>query len=190
MNRSAWKVVGCFLLASIALGITCSPALSTVIHVKTDGDDGNDGLTWETAKQTVQAGLDASGEEDEVWVAAGLYLQRPIEMPSGRALYGGLVGTETERDQRDWIANETILDANHTGSVLSLASGAAAATRIDGFTIGGGDTHGEHGGGIYCYGASPTIANNVIAGNTSWPGAGGDLLRPCVARHRRQHHHR
>jgi len=45
-------------LASIIIAVAC-PAWSTVFHVKTDGSDSSDGLTWETARKTVQAGINA-----------------------------------------------------------------------------------------------------------------------------------
>ncbi len=171
MNRSPWTLVGCLLLAGMALGMTCSPALSTVIHVRTDGNDSNDGLTWETAMQTIQAGLDAAGEGDEVWVAAGVYLQRTITMPSGPAMDGGFDGTETERERRDWEANVTILDSNHAGRVLTVASSAGPGSRIDGFTIRNGDGD-DQGGGIHCGAGSPTITNNTIVANEAWEGGG------------------
>ncbi|MCK4298493.1 MAG: hypothetical protein KAX80_03105, partial [Planctomycetes bacterium] len=89
-----------------------------VIHVKLDGSDAADGLTWGAAKQTVQAGLDACYAGDEVWVAAGIHVQPSINLRAGVALYGGFDGTETEREQRDWRSNVTVLDANYAGPVV------------------------------------------------------------------------
>lgn len=140
-------------------GLT-SPAVAGTVFVSTLGNDGNDGLTWATAKRTVQAGLNTAVGGDEVWVAAGSYVEN-ITLKLDVALYGGFVGNETELSQRDWATNKTILDGNQAGSVVTSPSGATAATRIDGFTIRNGSR-----GGIYCSSSSPTIANNTISGNS------------------------
>ncbi len=80
-----------------------------------------------------------------MWVAAGVY--RPtdrgdrtatIRLHTGVGLYGGFTGMETERDQRDWKSNETILSGaisddpkDHSYHVVIGADDAV----IDGFTI-------------------------------------------------------
>jgi len=143
-----------------------------VIRVRLDGSDANDGLSWPAAKQTVQAGLDACNPGDEVWVAAGTHVQPTINMPGGVALYGGFDGTETEREQRDWRVNVAVLDADYTGPVVVVETGAPVSTRIDGFTIRRGVADGAVGGGINCWAASATIVNNVITENTA-PNGGG-----------------
>lgn len=143
---------------------------SSVIHVKPDGSDDSDGVTWDSAMKTVQAGINACVSSMEVWVAAGTYTER-ISLKNGVALYGGFSGTETSRGERDWLTNQTVLDGNKSGSVVTVPHGAAASTRIDGFTIRNGKA--SFGGGIYCdYSSSPTISNNTIIGNTATYGGG------------------
>jgi len=161
------------LVALITAGLSSS-GLAVVIRVKPDGSDGNDGSSWLLAKATVQASLEGAAAGDEVWVAAGTYLE--CVMPNnGVRLYGGFAGTETSRDQRDWTMNVTILDGNQQGSVVTVPEGATNATVIDGFTIRNGtgtDRSGtRYGGGIYCHLASPTISNVVMTNN----GFGGYL---------------
>ncbi len=144
------------------------PALAKTVYVSKTGSDADDGLTWETAKLTVQEGLNTAVADDQVWVAAGTYVER-VTLKSGVTLYGGFGGTETELSQRDWIANIAILDGSRAGSVVTVPSGAVSTTGIDGFTIrnGYGTRIGIHypGGAIYCSGASPVISNNTIADN-------------------------
>ena len=111
---------------------------AATIYVSTAGNDANDGLTWATAKKTVQAGLNAAVSGDQVWVAAGTYVQC-ITLKAGVALYGGFAGTETDLSQRNWTANLTILDGNQAGSVVTSPAGATGTTRIDGFTIRNGN---------------------------------------------------
>ena len=145
------------------------PSAAAILYVSSSGSNSNDGLSWATAKRTVQAAIDAGGTGSHVWVAAGTYVQR-ITLKVGVAIYGGFVGTETDLFQRNWIANVTILDGNQAGSVVTAPTGATASTRIDGFTIRNGN--GSSGGGISCNGSSPTITNNTITGNTASDGGG------------------
>ncbi len=156
--------------SGIVMAVPAEPSVR-VIHVATTGDDVYDGLTWQTAKRTVTAGLSAAVSGDQVWVAKGAYLER-VTLKAGVALYGGLVGSENSLSQRPAFPramspdpNETTLDGNQAGSVVA-SSGATAATRMDGFTIRNGKA--DSGGGIYCdYNSSPTIVNNTITGNTA-----------------------
>ena len=62
------------------------------IYVSRVGNDANDGFSWATAKLTVQAGLNAAVSGDQLWVAAGIYVER-ITLKAGVALYGGFAGS-------------------------------------------------------------------------------------------------
>lgn len=166
-NRLVFSIV-VILLLSLAF---VSPVSAKIIYVKTDGNDVNDGSSWELAKQTVQAGLNASSgaTNDEVWVAKGTYVGC-ITLATGVKLYGGFIGNETTLPERPAFPrptpdpNETVLDGNQSGSVVTSPSGATTETRIDGFTIRNGKA--SYGGGIYCYStSSPTISNNIITSN-------------------------
>jgi len=185
------------LVVVVTLSLLAAPAFPAILYVKPTGNDGSNGSSWALAKRTVQAGVNAAADNDEVWVAKGTYAEL-VTFKSGVALYGGFVGTETSRSQRDWRANLTILDARANGVVVTFPSGMSQTTRIDGFTIrngynnsyGGGifcdqtaapvianntitgNSAAGDGGGIYCYACSPTIANNTIVGNTAPDGGG------------------
>ncbi len=161
---------------------TVWPGPDAIVRVSPDGNDSNDGSYWEFAKQTIQAGINAAAAiGGDVWVQEGTYVGN-VTLASGVGVYGGFVGTETELAQRDWVANETILDGNRSGSVVTGPAGATGTTRIDGFTItnGRGPWVGVNafGGGLYMVNSSPTIANNTITGNgaSRWGiGYGGGL---------------
>ncbi len=56
----------------------------------------------------------------------------------------------------------TVLDAQGSGSVVSLQN-RTSATRIEGFTITGGRD--QTGGGVWIFGGGPVITRNVIEGN-------------------------
>lgn len=139
----------------------------SIIRVKWDSPGPTfDGKTWDTAYHTVGSGLAAATSGDEVWVAAGTY-EENITLPAGVRLFGAFAGNETVRQaHRAWLANQTILQGDNTDSVVTIASGAAGNTVLDGFTIQNGLGHDYYyGGGIYCVDASPTISHNVITAN-------------------------
>ncbi|HEY3266529.1 MAG TPA: chitobiase/beta-hexosaminidase C-terminal domain-containing protein [Armatimonadota bacterium] len=149
---------------------------AAVLRVTKAGSATPDGQTWATAYGSVQATINAAAAGDEVWVAAGTYVEN-ITLKDGVSLYGGFAGTETARAQRDWTANESILDGNQTGSVIA-GSGTSVTTAVDGFTIQNGVAVGaDHnvGGGIYVSGAA-TISNNTITSNLAVNGGGVGLL--------------
>ncbi|MDH7482542.1 MAG: DUF1565 domain-containing protein, partial [Armatimonadota bacterium] len=80
-------------------------------------------------------------------------------------------GTETLREQRNWVANATILDGNQGGSVVTAIQVGYKAASISGFTIRNGNA--TNGGGIYCSYASPVISNNTIKSNKATSYGGG-----------------
>jgi len=163
-----------------------------------------DGQTWATAFSTVQDGIDAAGDSDEVWVAAATYLEN-ITLKSGVALYGGFAGTEINLIERDWANRMTTLDGRQSNSVVIVQEGATNTTRIDGFTIqngratvGGGISSSNAspailhnrivrniatgtGGGIRCLGGTPEIAFNMVQGNAASLAGGGMECVNCPA---------
>lgn len=157
-----------------AIAVCClraiAPASAAVIYVRHHAGPA-DGTSWATAFDKVQDAVDAAVGGDEIWVAEGTYAEN-ITLKNAVALYGGFVGTETQRTQRDWRIRITILDGNRAGSVIDVAKDVTPSTRVDGFTITNGMA--VLGGGIYCnYGADPVIANNIIVNNSAANEGGG-----------------
>lgn len=146
-----------------------------VLYVSPDGDDNNDGSSWQSAKRTVQSAINASVPGCEVWVASGSY-QGTVTVRSGVSLYGGFARTETERSQRLWITNSTTLDGEKSGSVMSVEPGSDLTTVISGFIITDGSgteaDNGTLGGGIYCRDSSPTLSELRIISNAAGQGGG------------------
>jgi len=172
------RLLGLVLLAG------CASAHAATCRVTVSGASGNDGSSWAQA-MTLQAAL---GSTDclEVWVAQGVYkptttadLVTSFVIRPGVAVYGGFVGTETGRDQRDPAAHHGVLSGDIDGDdtvdaegvivdarnivgqnsfhVVRLGNGATADTVLDGFTLTGGWGNGsdvgvEHtgGGGLLC----------------------------------------
>jgi hypothetical protein len=148
-----------------------------IIYVRPGGNDSADGLTWGTAKKTVQAGINsAMATSGEVWVAAGTYTEH-IFVPAFVYLYGGFSGTESSRGARDVVKNITILDGGGVHGVVRSRNAGFLVSAVDGFTIQNGGVYtggdlqqmygpGGLGGGININVASPYIANNTIRRNS------------------------
>ena len=160
-------------------------------YVEPDGNDGEDGLSWETAFATVQKAIGESIPGDEIWVAAGTYTPTEgtdravsLELKDFTKVYGGFAGDETELDERDWETFETILsgdigigsDANDNSYHVVVGADNAA---LDGFTITGGnaDVGGpySYGGGIYCNGVVGLTVKNCLIKNNNAANRGGGM---------------
>ncbi|MCW5876186.1 MAG: sortase [Anaerolineales bacterium] len=155
------------------------------------GGPGPDGDSWATAYANLQDAL-ADHSCTEIWVAAGTYL--PDESDPGNQtlsfglktsveIYGGFAGTENQRNQRNWLANETILSGNiglpgddTDNSYHVVVGDAGASSVLDGFTIRDGYAHGlgghNVGGGILISNGSPTLRNLTITDNQGALGGG------------------
>lgn len=166
------------------------------VFVDKDAPPGGDGNSWGTAYQTIQAGIDdADVLDEEVWVAEGAYDEQrvsvmhdpPVDtgsvvMSQGVQIYGGFVGTETARNQRDWGTHVTTIDgstARGGNAAYHVVVGADSAA-IDGFTITGGYAHGPvpnahecYGAGMFNDGCSPTVSNCTFLNNSASYGGGG-----------------
>lgn len=146
--------------------------------------EGSDGRSWSTAYPNLKVALNqamsygiACDEVTEIWVARGTYTPSStgdrlasFGLTRNIALYGGFVGDETSRDQRDHVANLTVLsgdihgdddrgEVSNNSRIVLLAHGvtvdgietswnvppANSNTVVDGFTIraGYGDTREE-----------------------------------------------
>ncbi len=142
-----------------------------IIYVDVNAAGLNNGSSWADAYTRPSDALSVAGSGDEIWVAAGTYVEN-IMLKDGVALYGGFYGNETELSQRNWNINETIINGSLQGSVVTSPSGAKETTRIDGFTIRNGWAKYKYGGGMYNFQSSPTVENCAFIGNSANSGGG------------------
>lgn len=116
---------------------------------------------------TIQEGLNAAREGDTVLVQPGTY-EEDISWP--KTIRIKLMSAVN--------ASNTIIDGGEQGHVFYI-TGIDTTTLIEGFTVtgGGGDqsdgVYYLEGGGFYIKGASPTLKNVRITGNTAYQGGGG-----------------
>jgi len=166
----------------------------------------NDGTSWADAYVALQDALDQAELYSglvEIWVAAGTYTpdQGMDQTPGNRyatfqfldyvSTYGGFAGTETERHQRDWVANDTILSGdldgddkpgfvnNSENSYHVVTGGGTDETPLlDGFTIASGNANGSSypyncGAGMLNIDGNPTLTNCTFTENSAGAYGGG-----------------
>ena len=147
----------------------------TTYFVSNQGDDSNDGLTWATAKATINAAIDCATVEDNdsIFVATGVY--QPFTLYATFHVYGGFSGTENYLCQRPALTDSSysIVDAQsvydqavrvrsyYLGDYTSLHS---FNTDLNGFCLTGAVN-----AGLYIS-TDCRISNCIVAGN-----AGGGL---------------
>jgi len=160
-----------------------------VVYVKLEAAGAGDGTSWTDAFTELHSALNLAEicpSVSEIWVAAGDYpiqdgTERSVSyrLISGVSIYGGFSGTETMRDQRDWLANLTSL----TGDAPNWTQSAHQVVRavdvdntaiLDGFWIERAlGMPGINGGGLYVENASPVVANVRFDNNYSADYGGG-----------------
>ncbi len=158
---------------------------------------------------TLQTAITIARNGDEIWVKAGVHYpgaagnrSATFTLKSGVAIYGGFAGTETQRSQRNWRVNKTILSGDidnasspdaHGGDFINenasqiqgnnayhvvTGSGTDNTAVLDGFIITAGQANSgsspnSFGGGMYNNSGSPTVANLTFSGNTASSDGGG-----------------
>jgi len=129
-------------------------------YVSTTGNDITATGAFDNPFASIQAGINfATTTGDSVSVAAGTYVEN-INF-RGRAVK--VFGEEG--------AENTIIDGNHNGAVITCESGENHNSILKGFTIKNG--YRTHGGGIFCSNGSPTLSDLIIKNNTAVYHGGG-----------------
>lgn len=132
---------------------------------------------------TVQAGIDSAQTGDTVLVAPGIYVET-IDFV-GKAI---VVGSYFLLDRDSSYIEQTILDGNHKGSVVTFNTNEDTTSVLCGFTVTNGYTN-IAGGGIYCQWANPKlewliVANNIvddpIINSDGGGGIGCDAASPII----------
>lgn len=112
----------------LVMVLSTSSLPAAVIYVNHGAVGSNNGTNWVNAFTSLSDALSAAVSGDEIWVAQGTYKpaiavdvnqdgdldprEVTFRIPNGVMLYGGFIGTETERSERDRTTNSTILSGD------------------------------------------------------------------------------
>ncbi len=188
--------------------VMLTPAsVQPVLYVSAASSTGGNGASWATAFRSLQDALTlaslSGGVVQEIWVAQGVYVPtrrtNPTDPNSATfqllrdvGVYGGFAGTETLRDQRDWISHPTVLSGDLNGNdgpnfanyadnakhvVTATLTPVDATCTLDGFTVSGGNAPVGNpdfdGGGIYASFGSTVFRHLTIRANSAYHTGGG-----------------
>lgn len=192
------------LAVCLASALACvATAGAGVIYVNAAASAGGDGASWLTALRELRDGLGIADDGDEIWVAAGVYApaaaggdrNASFSLKSGVSIYGGFLGGETSREERDPFFNVTALSGDLNGddqpefvnrgenSYQVVTAVDVADLVLDGLTVRGGYADGpgfgatpasrDQGSGLNVYFATPLIVGCRFIDN--WSGNHGAL---------------
>ncbi len=187
------------LMSAMVLAFLCGSlrtGLAATWYVATNGSDAAAGTNWLTAKQTIQAGVDAATNSDTVLVSNGVYatgcrvsptdsssnrvvitkniLVKSVNGPDVTSILGAFDGSFSSTS-----TVRCVYQTNGTLSGFTLTNGAAGANgggiyanngRVSNCVIVSCSTYGQ-GGGSYAYGS--TLYNCILKGNSARTGGGG-----------------
>ena len=167
-----------FLLATIVFGLSLQ-AFAQVVFVTPSGAGDHSGLSWDNAKTFQEAAVSPAGE---MWLKAGIYDDQFSYNPPTRtslSMYGGFIGTETQREQRDPIQNRTqiqnFFEINFVGNISKtfdgitvknsrfLTSGAVSLTEIGTTSI-----------------SNCIFDNCAVKSNKPYKSYNGDIFTDCI----------
>jgi len=132
-----------------------------------------------------------AGPGSEIWVQTGVHKPTTgadrtasFTLASNVAIYGGFTGNETQREQRNWETNITVLSGDiglageHSDDSFHIVScsGLEATTILDGFTIrdsyANANAPDNSGGGMYNSHCNTTLSNLTFSHNAAYTGGG------------------
>jgi hypothetical protein len=157
-----------FRLLPFSVSLVLSAAAAAPWYVDDSVGSSGNGTSWATAFKTIQAGIDAASDGDQVVVEQGSYTEN--------IAFGGKNITLQSTDPADWsVVKATIIDGNQAGAAVTFAGTEDETCVLSGFTIRNGEA--DTGAGI-CGGTADkhtlaTIENNFIADNAARFGGGG-----------------
>jgi hypothetical protein len=178
-----------FMLICLGLLLYAPSVLATTYYVDASKPAGGDGLSWATAFNNIQAGINAANPiwivclapSDKVWVKQGTYnVTSEIVLGNPDPVYGGFPSSIANPVWEDRNPNSypTIIDGGNTTRCVRISG---YANLLDGFTIRNGSA--STGAGIYIEAIphdcglsgylSPYVQNCKIQYNTASVAGGG-----------------
>jgi hypothetical protein len=125
---SKHKFLQTIVLLAGAAAFGVNTADGAVRYVKSNAVGANNGTSWANAYRKLQDALAAVVDGDEVWVASGTYTpalpadadpkHQSFRVRRGAKVYGGFLGNEASRAQRNPAIHVTILSGDINGDDL------------------------------------------------------------------------
>ena len=150
-------------------------------------DDTGSGTNWASAKQTIQAAVDAAEDGDSVLVTNGVYAaggtNAPYSATSNRVCITKRVAVKSVNGPDVTVIDGTSADGSSVGRCVYLTAGSC----LSGFTVTRGYVVYGDGAGVYATGTDATISNCLLTGNVILYGKGGGsfngTLYRCIISH-------
>jgi hypothetical protein len=158
-NPLKFTIGGAVLGGSLAGGAGTASAVD--YYVDASVASSGDGLSWATAKQTIQAGVDAASAGDTVWITNGTY-----------SISSQLEITKNITVQSVNGPDVTVVDGGGVCRCAYLTAGTLSGiTLTNGFISGSGAAMYTSGGGAYLF-LGGTLTNCIISGCSAINGGG------------------
>ena len=142
-------------------------------YVRTDGFDGDDGASWETAQATIRLGIDNCRPGDTLYVEAGTYYEGII-LKEGIKIIGGCTAYEQPPRFSDHKA-KSILEGEGLGTrLITTEKDCVRPTLIQDFVLQNA-RHNQLGGGAWLRGK--VTMNHCIVRGCSGLQCGGVLIK-------------
>ena len=196
-----------YKLITLILSLSFLLSNAQIVFVKKEALGLNNGTSWNDAYTDLDFAIEQT-DSAEIWVASGIYTpssdingspssivkNHTFKLKKNIAIYGGFLGNETLKTQRDWINNLTVLsgDIGVIGDVTDNINHVVTAepvlldsnSKLDGLIISDGYTESNspnrNGAGIYMFyvrGGDVVIRNCIIQNNRSFGEGGGIYIR-------------
>lgn len=158
------------ILSLVALALSAS---ATTWYIRTDGQDGNDGLSWEKAQGTIRLGIDNCVVGDTLAVEEGVYYEG-IVLKEGITIIGGCTAYEPVPRFREHNA-KSILDGKGMGArLITCENDCQLPTCIEDFVLQNAH-HGQLGGGAWLRGK--VVMRHCVIRGCSGLQCGGVLIK-------------
>ena len=177
------KLGAAILLAfgSIAGGLQNRPVLAEfhTWHVASLGSDITGQGTEASPFATIQHAIDSASDGDTVLVHPGVYTEN-INFLGKNIIVGSLLVTTGDNS----YIQQTVINGNRAGHVITFPGGETAGAALSGFTITNGYSYGEpplesSGGGISCHMSNPILTSLTVTGNEAVDEGGGLYFDNC-----------
>lgn len=156
-----------FTIATETTDVCCWNGDIIYVNANASWQSYETGTSWAHAYRNLHDALNRvdRGCGNEIWVAAGTYSPGTnsddvFDLPDGVSIYGGFVGNETSRSQRDFLANPTYLNGKEVCVRVINIENADSTITVDSVIIGKALSS-----GLYCEDSLLTLANCIIAQN-------------------------